>query len=292
MKQVIATITRNEQILPSLTRPHTRTILGSHLMRLHCPEIAAEARPGQFVMVRCPDEVGILPRPFSVHEATADDITLFFAVLEGGKGTNWLSRRQDNDEVELFGPLGNGFSINPGARNLLLVAGGIGIAPLSFLAKVAASQGCAVKLHEAVDTASQISLDALHSHYEFVLPRTPSSSMPAEATQYASAGTIAYTANTADGSAFIRGLATVSVPGLAAGADQIFACGPMAMYKAMAQMTEIREKSVQVSLEMVMGCGRGICYGCTIKTKNGLREVCTDGPVFDLDDILWGELGI
>ena len=62
------------------------------------------------------------------------------------------------------------------------------------------------------------------------------------------------------------------------------------MYKTMAQMLELKDKRVQISLEVTMGCGTGVCYGCTIKTKHGLKQACQDGPVFELDDILWDEL--
>ena len=144
MKQVKAYVVSNKRILPS--GPHRAgRALASHLMQLHCPEIADEAKPGQFVMVRCGDE-NVLPRPFSVHQATKGVIVLFFAVLEGGKGSQWLSRRQDNETVEAFGPLGNGFSIQPRAKSLLLVAGGMGLAPLCFLAQQAVREKRSVTL--------------------------------------------------------------------------------------------------------------------------------------------------
>lgn len=240
---------------------------GTHLLWLESPEIASAARPGQFVMVDCGEEV-LLRRPLSIHkiDESKGSLALLFAIV--GKGTNWLSQRQTGDKIDILGPSGNGFTVNPKAKNLLLVAGGIGIAPLTFLAEVAAKRGCAVKLHHGVNTAGAILIDELHSD------------------------TIECTASTADGSAYTKGLATVCLPGLADWADQIFACGPMPMYKAMAKMPEIKGKSVQVSLEIVMGCGRGICYGCTIKTRKGLKEVCSDGPVFELDDILWDELNL
>ena len=76
-------------------------------------------------------------------------------------------------------------------------------------------------------------------------------------------------------------------------ADQIFACGPTLMYRAMATRNQqLKAKSVQVSLEVRMGCGRGVCYGCTVKTKGGLKQVCTDGPIFALDGVLWDELAL
>ncbi len=268
MIQVKAKVISNEQILGELIRRRDiqrirpRDILGSWLIWLKCPEIAGEAKPGQFVMVRCGECV--LPRPFSIHQVnTKGELAIFYAVWEDGKGTGWLSQRCKGNAVELFGPLGNGFSIQPESRNLLLVAGGIGIAPLYFLAQEALKKNCKVTL--VYGTANK-------SRYKIDLP-------------------VKLLDVTEDGSAGNRGLATSLLPQSASQADQIFVCGPMAMYRTMAGMPELKGKSVQVSLEVVMGCGVGVCYGCTVKTKSGLKQACKDGPVFKLDEILWGELG-
>ena len=64
----------------------------------------------------------------------------------------------------------------------------------------------------------------------------------------------------------------------------------MPMYQTMSRMPELKNKPVQISLEVRMGCGLGVCYGCTVKTKSGLRQVCQDGPIFDLEEVLWEEL--
>lgn len=265
MKQIIAPVISNRQILPGSTHPHARSILGSWLIWLRCPEIAREAKPGQFVMVCCGEDC-LLPRPFSVHRVNDEGIALFYAVWEGGKGTVWLSQRKVNDTVELFGPMGNGFSIHPESKNLLLVAGGIGIAPLYFLAQEAVSKECSVTL--LYGTASKERYSELPSKIELV-------------------------SATEDGSVGKKGRVTELLPNFIDRADQVFACGPMAMYRDMAlkrQALKLEGKPVQVSLETRMGCGRGICYGCTVKTKGGLKQVCQDGPVFDLPDILWDEL--
>ena len=98
---------------------------------------------------------------------------------------------------------------------------------------------------------------------------------------------------TEDGTAGRKGMVTDILPDFAGEADQVFACGPMAMYRDMAvnkDRLKLDGKAVQVSLEVRMGCGRGICYGCTIKTRDGLKQVCTDGPVFGLEDIVREEL--
>jgi dihydroorotate dehydrogenase electron transfer subunit len=92
---------------------------------------------------------------------------------------------------------------------------------------------------------------------------------------------------TEDGSEGRKGLVTGLVAEFAGQADQVFACGPAAMYKSMVGLDCLKKKSVQVSLEERMACGLGACYGCTVKTRNGLKQVCQDGPVFNLADIVW-----
>jgi len=237
-------------------------------MWLHCPEIAREAKPGQFIMARCADLT--LPRPFSVHQATKDNIALFFAVLEGGKGTNWLAERKKGNPIELPvpRPLGNGFSIRPDSKNLLLVAGGMGLAPLCFLDQQA------VRERRSVTLLLGAAIGPLYSEQ-------PGNLLPPR---------IKLVTVTEDGSFGKKGMVTDLIPEYIGWADQVFACGPLPMYKAMAQMAILKNKPVQVSLEVRMGCGFGACYGCTIKTRSGLKQVCKDGPVFDLDDILWDEV--
>ena len=92
-----------------------------------------------------------------------------------------------------------------------------------------------------------------------------------------------------------KGMATEILPDFLDWADQVHACGPVAMYKTMLLTADSRQliaKRCQVSLEVRMGCGFGACYGCTINTKKGLKQVCRDGPVFELDDIIWQEVKI
>jgi dihydroorotate dehydrogenase electron transfer subunit len=100
---------------------------------------------------------------------------------------------------------------------------------------------------------------------------------------------------TEDGSTGQKGMATDFLPDFLDWADQIYACGPIEMYKTMlltADSRQLTAKKCQVSLEVRMGCGFGACYGCTINTKKGLKQVCRDGPVFELDDIMWQEVRI
>lgn len=216
-------------------------------------------------MVRCGDDT-LLRRPLSVHQADGEKMALLFTIV--GKGTHWLSQCKVGDSIDLLGPLGNGYSIHPASHNLLLLAGGIGIAPLHFLAQEALSQGYSITLLSGASTATQL-------YPQHLLP--PQTKL---------------IITTEDGTAGIKGMITDLLPDFANRADQIFACGPTLMYSNMAEKYHklLKSKSVQVSLEVIMGCGRGVCYGCTLKTKDGLKQVCKDGPVFELKEVLWDEL--
>ena len=121
MRQEIAAVTANTELMPQI-----------HLVWLEAPYIASQAQPGQFVMAHCGEDT-LLRRPFSVHQADGNRLALFFNVV--GRGTHWLSQRQPGDRLDLLGPLGKGYKIQAGAHKLLLLAGGIGIAPLYFLAQ-------------------------------------------------------------------------------------------------------------------------------------------------------------
>ncbi len=253
--QIKAKVTAREGVMPGFYRAW-----------LEAPQIAAAARPGQFLMVKCGDQV-LLRRPLSVHRVSKDkkQIALLFTVF--GNGTKWLSRVKPGDSLDIIGPLGNSFDIKP-EKKLLLMAGGYGIAPLVFLAEEAMKKGCRVDLVQGVRTGTLA---------------CPAGMMPEGA---------ALLIMTEDASLGLKGRITDCPDRLVAEADQIFACGPMAMYRALTKMDNLKGKDVQASLEIIMACGVNLCYGCTIKTKKGLKQVCSDGPVFTLEDILWDEQAI
>ena len=278
MKQSLAIISSNVEVMP-----------GIYLMWIEAPDIAAAAQPGQFITVRCGDFA--LRRPFSVHQSSpltcspydssrraGDDsgegeIAILFKVT--GKGTLWLSQRQEGEKIDILGPSGKGFAIAPKSRNLLLVAGGVGVAPLVFLVQQASSQHQITLIHGA-STAAQLYPDSCQ--------------LTAVSCQR-----VQFVPVTEDGSTGQKGMATDILPDFLDWADQIYACGPMEMYKTMlltADSRQLTAKRCQVSLEVRMGCGFGACYGCTINTKRGLKQVCHDGPVFELGDIIWQEVRI
>ncbi|UCH50573.1 MAG: dihydroorotate dehydrogenase electron transfer subunit [Chloroflexota bacterium] len=276
MKQSLCSVTSNVEAIP-----------GIHLMWIDAPDIAVTAQPGQFITVRCGGFT--LRRPFSVHQSSPltggnsgeGEIALLFKVT--GKGTLWLSQQQKGDRIDILGPLGKGFSIEQGSKNLLLVAGGIGIAPLVLLAQHALSQYQLTLIHGA-STAAQL--------YPF------SSTGKKRSKLTPSLKGVQFVPVTEDGSMGKKGMATDILSDFLDWADQVYACGPLDMYKAMAKMSlrakrnNLKLTKCQIALEVRMGCGFGACYGCTINTKKGLKQVCRDGPVFELDDIIWQEVTI
>lgn len=237
---------------------------GVYLIWVEAPDVAAEARPGQFVTLRCGDHLP-LRRPLSIHRTDGRKLALLFAVV--GQGTEWLSGRLVGEYVDLLGPLGNGFNIHHGSQKLLLIAGGIGVAPLVALAEEGVGAGLSVKLVIGAETASKL-------YPEDLVPKA-----------------VELMRVTDDGSAVKRGVATDFLSPFAGWADQIFACGPISMYRKMSEMGSLLgAKPVQVLLEQVMGCGVGACRGCAVMTRQGIRLVCRDGPVFRLGEIIWEEV--
>jgi len=282
MKQALCSISSNAEVMP-----------GMHLVWIESPDIAAMAQPGQFITVRC--EGFTLRRPFSIHQvggsnviasdlpakawqagAKQSQVAILFKVA--GKGTLWLSQRKAGQKIDILGPLGKGFAVPPESEKLLLVAGGIGIAPLVFLMQQTSAQHQITLIHGA-RTAAQL-------YYNSYQP-------PATSHQR-----VQFIPVTEDGSAGHKGKATDVLPDYLHWANQVYACGPIDMYQAMAQMSlrakrsNLKLKKCQVSLEVRMGCGFGACYCCTINTKKGPQRVCRDGPIFDLDDIIWQEVRI
>ncbi|MCP4613192.1 MAG: dihydroorotate dehydrogenase electron transfer subunit, partial [Planctomycetes bacterium] len=122
-------------------------------MWVEAPQLTCNALPGQFVTVRCGEDV-LLRRPLSIHKVQGDYLALLFAVV--GEGTEWLSLRSKGDFIDLLGPLGNGFKISDDSSRLLVVAGGIGIAPLIHLADRAVADDHSVKMVLGASTASQL----------------------------------------------------------------------------------------------------------------------------------------
>ena len=258
MNQEICEVISNVELMP-----------GTYLMWLQAPEIARRAQAGQFVMVTCGAE-NTLRRPISVHSVEHDTFALLYAVV--GKGTEQLTHLKTGGKLDVLGPMGNGFQVSPmpaGTLSYLIIAGGIGIAPLLLLIEKVKPWCRQIIVLQGAATAARL---------------YPKELLPSG---------ISVTAATDDGSAGHKGFVTDLIPSFATTADIIVACGPMPMLKYMAEnqnKLRLTDTPVYISMEMRMACGLGVCYGCTIRTKSGLKQVCKDGPVFDLNEVVWDEM--
>lgn len=274
----------------------TREILpGQHLQTYVAPALAQTARAGQFVHVRTPDYSGlVLRRPFSVNTADRSRglVTIHFRVT--GKGSEWIAHLRPGESLEMLGPLGRPFEVDPRTRHLLLVAGGLGMAGVRMLADEALEDGRQVVLLFGAAGAADV---------------YPTSLLPDE---------IEYVVATDDGSVGYHGFVTELVSEYEAWADQAFACGPHAMLRTLARQAGGRDARLgvarlagkrrvrapalgsalarrrsflQVSMEQHMGCAVGACLGCVLMGSNGApQRVCREGPVFASDEIDW-EIG-
>ncbi len=242
---------------------------GIGLVTLDSPRIARDVAPGQFVHVRVDaDSSSILRRPFSVHRVLDRRIQLLYQVL--GAGTRALSEKRPGDAMDAVGPLGRGFDVPEDAAHALLVAGGLGVAPLVFLAEELAERGVAATVAYGAPTSERlVARGALEASARRVEVATD------------------------DGSAGSGGLVTQLVAPLIEddSPDVVFACGPEPMSRAVAEAAAESGIACQVSLERLMACGVGACLSCVVTTREGRACVCVDGPVFDAADVAWDGRG-
>jgi len=248
---------------------------GCRRMRLAAPAVAAAAKPGQFVQVRCGvTHDPLLRRPLSLHgiDCGPGEIGLLYAVL--GRGTELLSRMEPGQEADIIGPLGQGFQIDPAVRRAVVVGGGIGVAPLPPLVAELAAARVAVTVLAGVRTAA-------------MLPWC----------QWLQQPRVTFREATDDGSCGFAGPVTGLLDEVlaAGGADAVYACGPHGMLREVARLTARHAVPCQVSLEERMGCGLGACLSCVCKVKiaagDGFtyQRACTEGPVFPAGEVIWDD---
>ena len=224
------------------------------------------ATPGQFVMVQPrPGLDPFWPRAFSFYrfrgEGKERQFALLYAVV--GAATRLMAQQPPGDAVWMTGPLGHGLQVRPGATNLLLVGGGVGMAPLVALADQEVARGQSMVICCGARTAATA---------------FPAALLPPE---------VEYAVSTEDGSLGQRGLVTDLFAQYLPWADQTLACGPVPMFRSMAGVArrDGMRRSVQILMETEMACGTGICYGCAVFTKKGVKLCCRDGPRFELLDV-------
>lgn len=282
MRLVAAELVDSREILP-----------GQWLQSFHAPALASGSRAGQFVHVKAGDLSGlVLRRPFSFNtvDAATGIITIHYRIV--GRGTDWFTRLRTGDTVDMLGPLGRPFEVDPRSRHVLLIAGGLGMAGVRMLADEALRDGRQVTLLFGAASAREV---------------YPSNLLPDE---------IEYVVATDDGSLGHHGFVTELVPQYEAWADQAFACGPYPMLRALASLVAGRRQRLgvaalgrkrgggrpdpvgspaarrkaflQVSMEQNMGCAVGACLGCVVMGVSGTpQRVCREGPVFASEEIIW-----
>ena len=274
--------------MPKIIQRKARVLANVHLvgnyykLALNLPEINRVVRPGQFVMLRInQDYKPFLRRPFSIHKIAqssklkaqrkrkgpeAKCIEILYEVV--GKGTELLSQKKPGQYLDVLGPLGNGFSIFD-TRCSILVGGGIGIAPLLFLAE----QLLAVSPQRLVVLIGAKTKKEILCKKEF-------------------AGlNLDVKISTDDGSVGFPGKVTDLLKHLLLTTDYgpmtIYACGPKPMLREISVISKKYNIPAQISLDEYMACGLGVCLGCMVRTRRGYKSVCKEGPVFDSTEIIW-----
>lgn len=217
-------------------------------------DIDTPIKPGHFFMVRGWEANDpFLPRPISVADVGTNSITFLYEVR--GRGTHIISKLNVEDTLDILGPLGNGFSLE-GKGKTALISGGIGIAPMIYLLK---------SLEGEVDFYSGFRREVYYMD---------------KAKEHANEVFIA----TEDGSVGHKGFSIDKFDPTKY--DRVLTCGPIPMMKRVIEMCD-GIVPVEVSMESRMACGIGACLGCTIETKDGMKRVCKDGPIFKGREVIF-----
>lgn len=218
-----------------------------------------ESTPGQFAMVEVPGRT--LMRPFSIFEVEGP--YLRFLVKVKGKGTKELHRLQPGVSLKVICPLGKGFPLPKAGDNVILLAGGIGIAGLFHLAKELRRRSIAVRLFWGAKEASLFPFSVISQLLRLGVDLTLCSE---------------------DGSIGLKGLLTDFLPPLDE-KDVLYACGPKEMLERLIVQVPSTVR-LYLGLEERMACGVGACMSCALRTPLGVKRVCVDGPVFERGEIL------
>jgi dihydroorotate dehydrogenase electron transfer subunit len=234
---------------------------GHFLLALTPLADAPEPKPGQFYMA----SVGrgfdpLLKRPFSLFSRTADGLRFLFRVR--GRGTELMSGLKPGEVINLIGPLGTPYPRPKAGQVPIIVAGGIAIAAVHYLAESLKKK--ATVLYGARNREELLMLESVE----------------------AAAGRLR--TSTEDGSYGIKGTVIDLLREVPAGDNSVlYACGPRGMLEAVAETARERGLRGYVSMEENMACGMGACLGCVVITKGGYKRVCKEGPVFKIEDVLW-----
>jgi dihydroorotate dehydrogenase electron transfer subunit len=251
-----------------------------HALTVVAPGIPELTRPGHFLAVQVggPDSSMLLRRAFAIYDVKergvyGGTVDVVFAVH--GKGTAWLAGRRPQDKLDVVGPLGKPFRLPTSPVNVTLVGGGYGSAPLLPLASALRERGCRVDIVLGAGSSDRL--------FGFL-----------EAKRMADS--IAVT--TDDGSMGERGRVSDVLPGVLdrTRADVVYACGPMAMLRAVSDLAAVRGIPCQVAVEESMACGIGVCMTCVLPVvgddgRTRMVRSCVEGPVFLGDRVRWDDVG-
>jgi len=250
----------------------TRAVGAYQHLTLLAPGVAATALPGQFVALSIGDEQSsmLLRRAFSIHRCSPTG-TLEVVVADVGPGTHWIVSRLVDDAIGVVGPAGRPFPIPPEPVSCTLVGGGYGSAPLFWLAEVLRENGCRVDI--VLGAATERRLFGVD-----------------DARRLAATATV----TTDDGSLGTRGLVTDVLPEVLerGGTGVVYACGPMAMLRAVTDVATAYGAVTQVAVEESMACGIGVCMTCVLPVvgadgRTRMVRSCVEGPVFRGDRVRW-----
>lgn len=236
----------------------------SVLLRLQTSQPLPPIAPGQFVQVRVDNSpVTYLRRPISIHDVDGTNHEISLLVQIVGEGTRHLAASSVGDPLNLVFPLGCGYTLPDKGESVLLVGGGIGIAPLYYLAKCIAETGIKPVFLLGGKRASDIvRLDAYQGLGETLI-------------------------TTEDGSLGEKGMVTMHSVWKQRKFDKIYVCGPKRMMMAVAEIAKANDVWCEVSLEHMMACGLGACLCCVEDTVEGHVCVCKEGPVFNIRRLKW-----
>jgi len=236
------------------------------LAKIYTPVIAQNCSPAQFINIYFPDSVKLFPRPFSIAGRDGENILLLYKVV--GSQTALVSHWSKGTELKLLGPLGNPFKITmQQSTNYILLAGGVGAAPLLFLRDELSAEGIKPYFFIGAKTNSELPLSQDEKSHLLLSTDDGSAGFQGTVIKH-----------------FIHLLNQFTAPSI------VCACGPEAMLKALKQSNLPEYFDVFVSLEKMMACGLGLCQGCVVKMNSPNGEkfyslVCKDGPVFNLKDV-------
>ena len=237
-----------------------------HLLQLHLPDRLENVYPGQFANILVDQSQSVfLRRPFSIHSVDYKGNNISILIKEIGEGTRTLAHTSVDSSLSVIFPLGNGFTLPTFKEKVLLVGGGCGVAPLLHLAQVLNRDLNEVNILLGARSATDL----------------------VELDQYAINGELFTT--TEDGSYGEKGFVTDhSLFGAELNQfERIYCCGPEPMMKAVAAKAKLQSVFCEVSLENTMACGFGVCLCCVTETIQGHKCVCSDGPVFNINQLKW-----